>query len=214
MSFLEVRFPVDISYGSAGGPGHQTTVITTQSGREYRNSLWSRPLYRYNAALGVKTRAQMATLIAFFNAVGGRAHSFRWKDPLDHKSGLVTSTPTALDQTIGAGDGSTVDFQLIKTYTQGALSRVRTILKPVADTVLIAVAGVAKTEDTHYTVDHATGIVTFTAGNIPTAGQAITAGYEFDVPARFDVDDLSGLTWDNYDLLSVQIPVIEVRDAA
>jgi uncharacterized protein (TIGR02217 family) len=214
MAFLDVRFPVDISYGSAGGPGYQTTVVTTQGGREYRNSQRSMPLYEYNAACGVKSRAQMAALCNFFNAVGGRAHSFRWKDHLDFQSCLMTATPAALDQAIGTGDGTTAAFQLKKTYTEGALSRVRTILKPVSGTVLVAVAGVVKTVTTHYTVDHATGIVTFTAGNIPTAGQSVTAGYEFDVPARFDIDSLRDLTWESFDILSAQIPVLEVRDAA
>jgi uncharacterized protein (TIGR02217 family) len=39
--FHEVQFPPDISYGASGGPGYRTTVITTVSGHERRNSNWT-----------------------------------------------------------------------------------------------------------------------------------------------------------------------------
>ena len=39
-------------------------------------------------------------------------------------------------------------------------------------------------------VDPATGIVTFLPGHLPAAGAAVTAGFEFDVPVRFDTDRL------------------------
>ena len=40
------------------------------------------------------------------------------------------------------------------------------------------------------TVDPTSGVVTFLAGHIPAAGAAITAGFLFDVPVRFDTDYL------------------------
>jgi uncharacterized protein (TIGR02217 family) len=56
--------------------------------------------------------------------------------------------------------------------------------------VLVAVAGVVQTPTTAYTVDNTTGLVTFQPGHIPAASQAITTGFEFDVPVRFDTDKL------------------------
>ena len=98
--------------------------------------------------------------------------------------------PTTLDQLIGTGNGATAAFQLRKTYGSAFNPWTRDIRKPVVGTVLIAVAGVVQTPGTAYTVDHATGTVTFQPGHIPLASQAITAGFEFDVPVRFDTDKL------------------------
>jgi uncharacterized protein (TIGR02217 family) len=83
-------------------------------------------------------------------------------------------------------------------------------LKPVSGTVLIAVAGVTKTETTHYTVNYTTGVVTFTGGNIPTAGQAITAGFQFDVPVCFD-QDVHQYTWKDFASGTAQVPLVELK---
>jgi uncharacterized protein (TIGR02217 family) len=55
-----------------------------------------------------------------------------------------------------------------------------------------------------------TGIVTFTAGNFPTTGQAVTAGFEFDVPVRFDTDELD-VNLDYYLAGSAHVPLIELK---
>jgi uncharacterized protein (TIGR02217 family) len=58
-------------------------------------------------------------------------------------------------------------------------------------------------------VDATTGIVTF--GAAPSAGVAITAGFEFDVPVRFDSDALD-VTLDLERLGSItSIPLLEIR---
>jgi len=59
--------------------------------------------------------------------------------------------------------------------------------------------------------DPATGLVVFRAGHEPGDGMAVTAGFLFDVPARFDTDFLE------VDLAAFaageipSIPVIEIR---
>ena len=50
--------------------------------------------------------------------------------------------------------------------------------------------GVEVTAGTAFTCDTMTGLVTFAGTAVPANGQAITAGFEFDVPVRFDTDDL------------------------
>ena len=55
----------------------------------------------------------------------------------------------------------------------------------------IAVAGVERVGGTDFAVDPSTGVVTFLAGHIPAAGQSVTAGFEFDVPVRFDTDRMA-----------------------
>lgn len=211
MAFHEVRFPEKISYGAVGGPGFKTTVFTRASGYEDRNVEWAKARAEYDVAHGIKTQAELDQLLAFFYARRAKAYGFRFKDWSDYKSCSATKTPAAADQSLGTGDGTNRVFQLVKTYSDAADSYVRTINKPVSGTVKIAVDGVLKTETTHYTIDYTTGVVTFTVGNAPGSGAAVTAGYEFDVPCRFDTDkmlpqieDYNVHTWG-------QIPIVEIR---
>src|SRR6185312_8125574 len=128
MAFHATRFPLDIALGARGGPERMTDIVTLSSGREERNSRWAQSRRRYNAGYGVKSRADMQAVLAFFEERRGRFHSFLWRDGLDHSSGA--DTPTALDQAIGTGDGSTTTFQLSKTYGAAFDPYVRPITKP------------------------------------------------------------------------------------
>ena len=144
----------------------------------------------YNAGYGVKSLDDLHAVIAFFEERRGRLYGFRWRDHLDCKSRPPQQPLTAPDQAIGTGDGTQAAFQLVKTYGSAFAPWTREIDKPVAGTVRVAVAGDEKIADTHFTVDTATGIVTFLPGHLPAAGAAVTAGFEFDVPVRFDTDRL------------------------
>jgi uncharacterized protein (TIGR02217 family) len=198
MAFHEIQFPSDIAYGSSGGPEYSTDVIVMHSGYEQRNQNWEAARARYNVAHGVKTQAQLAALIAFFRARKGKTHGFRFKDWTDYQ---------ATGQQIGTGNGSATAFQLVKTYSSGAGSETRTILKPVSGTVKIYKNGVLQASGV--SVDTVTGIVTFAAA--PASGVAITADFEFDVPARFDTDRLSA-SLDQYGSYSwAHVPIVEIR---
>jgi uncharacterized protein (TIGR02217 family) len=189
--FHEVRFPLDISLRGSGGPERKTDIVTLGSGREQRNARWARSRRRYEAGYGVKTLAALSSVIAFFEERRGRLYGFRWRDRSDYSSALPGASVTPLDQPIGQGDGAKAAFQLLKTYGGAFAPFAREIVKPVAGTVRVAVAGVEKTAGTDFDVDTATGTVTFAPGRIPSAGAAITAGYLFDVPVRFDTDHLA-----------------------
>jgi uncharacterized protein (TIGR02217 family) len=196
--FHDVQFPPDISYGASGGPGYSTSVITVASGHERRNSNWQAARGRWNVAHGLKKREQVAALIAFFRARRGRAYGFRFKDWTDFQG---------LAQVIGTGNGSLKTFQLVKNYASGGIIESRIITKPVAGSVKIYRNGVLVTSGV--SVDAATGVVTFTTA--PANGVIVTADYEFDVPARFDSDQMD-ITIETYALGSWgQIPVIEIR---
>jgi uncharacterized protein (TIGR02217 family) len=188
MAFDEIRFPTAISREATGGPERRTEIVTTGSGREERNGRWADSKRRYNAGYGLKSLNDIHAVVAFFEERRGRLHGFRWKDHSDFKSCPPQNSPAATDQAIGTGDGATASFQLIKRYGSGLRDYVRTVTKPVAGTVLVAVNGLPTN---NFTVDLATGIVTFLAGSIPAAGAAITAGFEFDVPSRFDTDRIA-----------------------
>ncbi len=185
--FHDVRFPLDISRGARGGPVRRTDIVTLASGREHRNARWIHSRRKYDAGYGVKTLAGLASVVAFFEERRGRLIGFRWRDRLDWTSASANGAPAPLDQPIGAGTGSRASFQLVKTYGAAHAPYQRLIRKPVAGTVRVAVGG-AELPPTGFSVDAATGVVTFAVA--PANGAAITAGYEFDVPVRFDIDEL------------------------
>ncbi len=187
MAFHNVRFPTEISLGSEGGPLMRSQITTLASGHERRNAPWSGARRRYNAGYGVKNLADIEAVLQFFEARQGRLHSFRWRDPLDYKSCSLSQAPAADDQTIGTGDGATTDFQLVKSAT-GSAQPPRPITKPVADSVVIALDGVLQPAS-DYSVQDLTGIVSFNIA--PASGVVISAGFLFDTPVRFDMDQLS-----------------------
>lgn len=84
-----------------------------------------------------------------------------WND----KSTAVT------DEAAGTGDGTNAVF----TLANGNLIT--------GSPCVVKVAGTTKTETTHYSLDRTTGTITFTPGNIPTAGQAVTASYHYGTGA-------------------------------
>lgn len=209
MAFHEVRFPASLGFGSTGGPQRRTDIVTLANGYEERNTPWSQSLHHYDAGMGLRSLDDVQALIAFFEARGGQLYGFRWKDWADYKSCLPSAEPGPADQQIGTGDGATKAFQLTKAYLSGAQSYLRGITKPVAGTVLAAVAGVPLRETIGYEVDTATGLVTFT--DAPDVGVAVTAGFEFDVPVRFDTDRIQ-ISVSNFQAGNVpSVPVVEIR---
>ncbi len=207
MAFHEVRFPDNISRGARGGPERRTQIVELASGAEERNASWANSRRRYDVAYGIRRADDLAAVVAFFEARNGRLHGFRFKDWADFKSCVPSQTPGPTDQPIGTGNGTTTQFQLIKRYTSGAQSWTRAITKPVAGAVTIAVNGTPQASG--WSVSTATGLVTFATA--PAAGVAVTAGFEFDVPVRFDTDMLD-VTLDLERLGSItSIPLVELR---
>ena len=186
--FHEVRFPLAVALGGSGGPERKTEIVTTGSGREERIARWAHAKRKYDAGTGVKSIAALAEIVTFFEERRGRLFGFRWRDRLDWKSCTVTAQVSANDQVIGTGNGTKAAFQLVKTYGGAFAPYVRPITKPVSGTVKFAVAGIAKVLGVDADVDVTTGLLTFKPGKIPANGAVVTAGFEFDVPVRFDTD--------------------------
>ncbi len=192
MSFVEVQFPSDISYGATGGPMFLTDVVATVSGHEQRNSKWSQARARYNVASGVKTETQWQALIAFFRARRGKAVGFRFKDWGDFK---------AVNQPLLSLGGT--QYQLVKQYVSGAVVSERIITKPVAGTVKLYRNSILQASG--WSIDTATGIITTSLTG------TLTVDFDFDVPVRFDTDELA-LSLDSFNAGSWNnIPLIEVR---
>jgi uncharacterized protein (TIGR02217 family) len=207
MAFHEVRFPQNISRGARGGPERRTEIVALASGAEERNTSWANSRRRYDVAYGIRRADDLAAVIAFFEARGGRLHGFRFKDWADYKSSLPSAEPAPTDQILDTGDGARTAFQLVKRYSSGSEAWVRAITKPVADTVRVAVGG--DEQPSGWSVDVITGVVIFDTP--PPDGAVVTAGFAFDVPVRFDTDTLD-VTLDIERLGSItSIPLVEIR---
>lgn len=209
MAFHEIQFPPTLSFGALGGPERRTEIVTLANGFEERNSPWSQARRRYDAGLGLRSLDDIGVLIAFFEARHGMLHGFRWKDWADYKSCPVTKPTSSLDQSLGFGDAVSTAFPLVKTYTSGEWNSTRMIAKPVIGTVTVAIGGVEQRAGQAWSVDPTTGVVRFATA--PAKGAEITAGYEFDVPVRFDTDlvQVSVASFRAGDV--PKVPVIEVR---
>ncbi|MBA3910610.1 MAG: TIGR02217 family protein [Rhodobacter sp.] len=209
MAFHEIRFPANLSFGSVGGPERRTEIVTLANGFEERNTPWAHSRRRYDAGVGLRSLDDVAMLISFFEARAGQLHGFRWKDWSDFKSCAPSGTPGPADQLIGTGDGVTTVFQLQKTYVSGLQQYTRPIRKPVAGTVVAGVSEDPKIAGLEFEVDIKTGEVTFMLP--PDVGTRVTAGFEFDVPVRFDSDGIqtSVASFQAGDVPAV--PIVEIR---
>lgn len=209
-SFHDVQFPLRLALGTSGGPSRRTDIVSLSNGRESRNSRWKDARRRYDVGSGLRSVADLYEVLAFFEARAGQLYGFRFTDPIDYKSCAPDQTISSADQRIGTGDGATRVFQLRKVYGDTGGSTEREIVKPVAGSVVIQVGGVPA-DDTDFTLDTATGLITFTPAATPDDGAIIRAGYRFDVSVRFDIDridiDLSAFKAGRIP----SIPLIEIR---
>jgi len=199
------RLPPEVESGAVGGPVFKTSILVASSGDEQRVPEWDLARGEWDIGYGIRNKTDLSAVLAFFRAVMGRAFSWRFKDWSDFEA---TAEP------FGTGDGSTVQFQLKKTYSSFSdtpsvvRSYVRTIKLP--RTTPLAIydnAGLVSSSD--YTL-LAGGIIQFNTA--PTAAHALTWTGEFDVPVRFDVDKLP-VTMQMEDLGVIRgIRILEVLD--
>lgn len=208
-AFHDLRFPTGISFGATGGPQRRNEIVSLTSGREVRNVRHAHSRRVYDAGTGIRSIDDIAEIVAFFEARRGSLHGFRFRDPFDMKSCPPSQMPSAGDQLLGVGDGTAVAFQLLKTYGEGEDAYRRPITRPVAGTVRIAVSG-DELAASAFAVEPTGGLVTLDFAPAPDA--EIRAGFEFDVPVRFDAErldvSLSGFRAGQIPT----IPIIEIRE--
>lgn len=208
MNFHEVRFPSAISFGSSGGVERRTEIVTLVNGFEERNSPWSQSRRRFDAGIGIRSLDDLSEILRFFEARYGQLYGFRWKDWLDFKSCLPSEAPQPVDQVL-TGGANPVIYQLTRSYSDAAGAYQREITKPVEGTVQVALDGTPLVEMTDFTVDTETGLVTLASAPPPAA--IVTAGFEFDVPVRFDSDTIE-VNLSAFEAGEIPaIPIIEVR---
>lgn len=206
MSFHDVRLPARLAFGSTGGVERRTDIVTLASGYERRSTPWAEGRRRYLIGANLRSLDDMAALTAFFEARRGRLYGFRFRDFADFRSCAPGGAVGLEDQMLGEGDGARRTFQLIKRYGEGDDAVERRIAKPVAGTVVVAVGGV---ETMAFEVGAVTGAVTLDEAAGP--GVPVTAGFEFDVPVRFDADRIE-VTLESFEAgRMAAVPLIEVR---
>jgi hypothetical protein len=185
MAFHDILFPDDISYGSKGGPGFNTTVLELSSGAEKRNINWQRSRAKYDVSPGIKSRAQMDVLTAFF-----------------------TDTTTSTFQMIElyTSGAQTYTRNITKPITSGHLAWVGGL----AQTVVYDVAPVGF----EVSINTITGIVTLSASHTASNGLNVEVQGDFHVHCRFETDDLN-LIHDFWETMSWDpIPIWEIKDTA
>lgn len=208
MAFDEVRLPTGVERGAAGGPGFLTNIVPLNSGKEQRNSLWSVDRGRWDIGYGIQTREDALAVRNFFMARLGRARGFRFKDwanytTLNSATGVHTKQPTS-----EGGDGSETVFQMRYRYQDtGGFFYEKTIWKPVAGTIKVYINNVELTSG--WSVDTTTGLITFTSA--PFLGSAVTWTGEFDLPVRFDVDQLNLVITTKDVIAAPSIPIVELK---
>jgi len=191
MAFIETpRFPDAIARGTQFGPGYSTGIARNIGGYEANNQNWTMPLYEGDVSHGAKTQALIDDLLAFFHGVAGMHNGFRFKNFADYTASVAQGTLTVIV--------ADTTWQMGKTYTYGALTKLRTITKPLAGAT-IAGGG-------SYSYSTVTGILTRSAGANPTSWTG-----EFDTPVRFNIDRMLpiSMTAAVYNLPA--IPIIELR---
>ncbi len=184
MAIPAYRLPAGIEKGSQFSPTFQNVIQEAISGNEQRFAQWAQCRsvgdISYGLLNSTDPAGDFAAILALYRAHYGSLLPFRFKDWSDY---------SVTDENFGTGDGTTVAFQLTKTYDPsyillniaGSVLYVRDITL-LATTPVIKVDGVTKTVVTDYNIVN--GLCTFTSP--PANTKICTWTGEFDVPVRFD----------------------------
>ena len=200
--FHDVAFPLRIAFGASGGPERRNEIVPLADGTEQRNARRAHARRRWDVGTGVRSLDDLREVVAFFEARRGSLIAFRFTDPFDSRTG-TGAEPTATDVTLGTGDGERTRFALRKPYGEGEGAYPRPIALPRTDTLRVALDG------TEVEAAFEDGEVVLASA--PPVGGAVTAGFRFDVPVRFDIEHLS-VSITAFEAGEVpSIPLVEVR---
>ena len=199
--FSENQFPVSLSYGSSGGPGFKTSVFTVDSGVARTNAEWDRLRARYTVDFDGVPYSDIQKVENFFYGMRGMAIGFRFKDWNDYQ---------IVKQNVVVGDGVATQFQLFKRYRSGGQFFDRIITKPVRGSFdVLFLDGVEMVVNRDFFVNYSTGIISFVVA--PPSGSVGNIDYcEFDVPVRFDTDELTVSAEDHNQYSISSLELIEI----
>jgi len=193
-AFDDVLFPLALGAEAEVSPGFSTAIVTSAGGHEARNASWAEARAQYDVGPGVRSEADIATLLAFFRARMGPARGFRLRDPFDWQG---------VDEALGTGDGTTTRFALLRHY--GDMTR--RITRPVAGSVTVTLDGAATIAFSM--IDG--GFVELDTA--PASDVAVAASFDFDVPVRFAQDSLAVSRATFLAGAAPNVPLTEIREA-
>ena len=210
--FHETRFPTAISRAAHGGPERRTDVVVLGSGAEERNARWADSRRSYNAGYGVKSLNDLHAVIAFFEERRGRLHGFRWRDPVRlevlpagehaHRARPADRHRRRHHRRLPARQDLRLRLQSLDPRHQEAgrrhrarrRRRRRCRRRPPPTPSITPPASSPSSPATS-----------------PPPAQPITAGFEFDVPVRFDTDKLEINIQGFRHGAIPSIPIVEIR---
>lgn len=177
-AFHPVRLEMDLPARSQGGAFWHTRITALASGHEARSTRQAYPVRQWQFGPGVLEAGALDHLVRFFDARRGRLHGFLFADP------LLSGSVHRADQCVA--DGVSPDVQLVREAGDAIAPLRLPVHKPRASTVQIYVDD--QRQDTGWSLEPHTGRVVFASP--PPDGAMIRASFEFDLPVRFDVDQL------------------------
>lgn len=200
--FIDERIDLCARYGTGFSNGYSVQHHQDVAGNEYSRLLHPYPRLEYELSFANAEQDGLARRLKdLYDRCGGTFGAFRVHHYAEYTTKNYTEPQSALDQPlVYLGENR---YQLVVWY--GAASPTtprRLVKKPVQGSVVIGVGGVQVS--TGFTVDYATGIVTFAGA----PGAAVTGGCEFDIPMRFAAD-YSGI-FNSYKVISSTLSLIEV----
>jgi len=202
MAFDEIRLPIEVERGASGGPGFLTNISVLNSGKEQRNSLWAVDRGQWDVGFGIQNRADSLLIRDFFYARLGRARGFRFRDWTNYQA--LVEQPTTPES-----DNVETDFQMFYDYSDSAgFTYTKQIFKPTTEDLVVYVDGVIESSS-NYSLDTTTGIITFTSA--PAYGSDVTWTGTFDLPVRFDTDQLQLQVTTKNVITAPSIPIVELK---
>jgi uncharacterized protein (TIGR02217 family) len=185
MMFLEESLPIDARTGAAYGDRYGVEAAKDpRTGKTYTRLRAPQPAREFSIHYTLDSADLWDRLLDLYHRAHGPLAGFRVKFIDDFSSNGNTAAPTALDQALEYISSGV--YQLQKKYGAGGTPLdiglpVRTITKPVAGSVLVAVDGAPQASG--WSVDTTTGLVTFATP--PASNAVVTGGFLFDIPCRF-----------------------------
>lgn len=168
------------SWETTKTPQWKTKVDEARNGRETRIQFWSYPRYKIQKVFNFLTdknvngvtleKGDIEKLMGFFNSVGGKAEDFLLHDDVEN---------TCSEQVFGIGDGTSTDFQLVRSLPDW-VEPVQGIVEPPQ----IFIDGI---ETTAFTCN-ANGVVIFEEA--PAAGSVLSWSGTYYFRVRFDDDEI------------------------
>ena len=183
--FLEERLPIAVRAGASYSDEYAVEITQTGGSKnspasEFRRLVHPFPVRIYTVFYTQFTADLWDQILSLYHRSYGMYAGFRVKALDDYTTNNRTQSQSAYDQTLALISAGVYQLQVAYgTGTPISIGKpVRTIFKPVSGTVLVGVNGVQVPITTMWTVDNATGKVTFAANKtkaITSISQAASA---------------------------------------